>query len=709
MLRQIKNEKPERIESLAARGYALLEAQSLREAEDSFNSILTEFPDKPHGYQGLAFVAQRRWQWKTAIACWEKCIALGNGDGHIRATVEMAQCLFEVGEVTRAAALLEAISDHVEGFSARCRLSALLDPPETVKRRWDECIARFPESPVGMRGKAEVLFSRQEFDSLEALLIDLLAKWPKVIAAEILAAKNATAAKHWEMAGERWKALLRKCPGDDEVIRGYVRYLAATNQAQAVDAFLSTLKDKTKAADARLEYCLASDDYGGAMMEATLLAKLKGDDPAFRLRHSTILMREGSPEALHAAHWILQDLYRDCSGSIAVAIHLAKALIRAGSQHEAQAIIQSLPADDQRLEVETLRAWDSHIGNDDPGAKERWKAILDRQYVQAVHATIHDLERLDDHSFDMRPDDILLFSVMRNECARVDWFLTYYRKLGVNKFIIVDNASSDGTDKLLLKSADVILYRTTDQYGLAGAGMRWINELIARHGRNNWCLHVDSDEAFVFPGDTTLGLRGLTGYLRWSGQEALFATMLDMYPPQPTRNTTQEDIQSLENSYNYFDADLHFYGHEMCPYREGFGGVRRRLFGGYQLINKVPLINGAAGIKFLLSSHRTTPAKLSDVTGVILHYHLINLLQPEFRPLLDEAIERRQFPSNALERLRSRNQLPKVLSSNSLVYDKSVQHHSEDQLLELGIVQAPKTYLEFSRAAGIAHATLESL
>jgi hypothetical protein len=36
--------------------------------------------------------------------------------------------------------------------------------------------------------------------------------------------------------------------------------------------------------------------------------------------------------------------------------------------------------------------------------------------------------------------------------------------------------------------------------GTYGLGMRWVNELIDRHGRRNRCLFVDADEALVFPG-----------------------------------------------------------------------------------------------------------------------------------------------------------------------------------------------------------------
>jgi hypothetical protein len=61
-------------------------------------------------------------------------------------------------------------------------------------------------------------------------------------------------------------------------------------------------------------------------------------------------------------------------------------------------------------------------------------------------------------------------------------------------------------------------------------GMRWVNELIDRHGRRNWCLFVDADEALVSPGYEDVILRQLIEYLNENGYEAMLARLLDMYP-----------------------------------------------------------------------------------------------------------------------------------------------------------------------------------
>jgi hypothetical protein len=60
----------------------------------------------------------------------------------------------------------------------------------------------------------------------------------------------------------------------------------------------------------------------------------------------------------------------------------------------------------------------------------------------------------------IKSKDILLFSTVRNEEIRLPFFLDYYRNLGVNHFLIVDNNSSDGTVDYLSAAADISAWQT---------------------------------------------------------------------------------------------------------------------------------------------------------------------------------------------------------------------------------------------------------
>jgi thioredoxin-like negative regulator of GroEL len=660
--------------------------------------------DESDLHEALARAAETQWSWRAAIEHWDRCAATAAHKPHRLALTRKAYCLIEIGQIDSARDLFTSLSDHVEGMKGLVAIAMLQETRQHADALWDECLARFPDHIAGVLGKAELLLRREMYQGADKLLSRVVVTWPDSIHAGVLWAECATKAKDWEIAGTRWNSLLGKWPSQRDVQQGYTRYLAALGDRAAAAQYLASLADQPAVlAACALEYHVANDDYVEAAHQAAELAELEPQRLEHQLRLAVLLMRDGAELPLRAALSILKSLYQISPESLSVITNLADAFIRSGQDSQARRLIQTIPAADRRAEVEVLRAWLQHHRNNEDAAKATWIAILDRQYVPAIHAPIANLTRIDRNDIQIGRDDILLFSVIRNEYPRLDWFLRYYRKLGINKFVVVDNASTDQSAKFLLDNQDVILYQTPDRYSAAGAGTRWVNELIDRHGRQNWCLYVDADEALVFPGYEGFGLRKLIDYLDWKGCEAMLAVMLDMYPAVVDK-APQGGLETVQASYTYFD-DRHFvHGSPVCPYREVFGGVRRRLFKGYQLANKVPLINGAAGVKFLLSSHRITPAKLAGITGGLLHYHLLYALQPEYLPLFNEAIERREFPRNSLERLRCR-ELLRSATPDTLLAEESVRFETSEQLLALGKDQSiglphPDDYfLKFMRAA----------
>jgi hypothetical protein len=72
--------------------------------------------------------------------------------------------------------------------------------------------------------------------------------------------------------------------------------------------------------------------------------------------------------------------------------------------------------------------------------------------------------------------------------------------------------------------------------------------------------------------------------------------------------------------------------------------------------------------------------------------------------LLSEAISRREFASNALERLRSREEHARMSRKQSLLCSESVRFESAEQLIKLGVMQVSDPFLEFTRRAATATA-----
>ncbi|MEM1234619.1 MAG: glycosyltransferase family 2 protein, partial [Pseudomonadota bacterium] len=115
---------------------------------------------------------------------------------------------------------------------------------------------------------------------------------------------------------------------------------------------------------------------------------------------------------------------------------------------------------------------------------------------------------------------ILCFSTIRNESARLPYFLEYHRDLGVDHFLIVDNASDDATAAYLAAQTDVSVWRTTTSYKASRFGVDWLNRLQHLYAPGNWALTLDADEILTYPDAETRGLKVLTQWLEAEGVDS---------------------------------------------------------------------------------------------------------------------------------------------------------------------------------------------
>lgn len=235
---------------------------------------------------------------------------------------------------------------------------------------------------------------------------------------------------------------------------------------------------------------------------------------------------------------------------------------------------------------------------------------------------------------DIPRDGVLVFSTMRNEVLRIEHWLAHYRALGVAHFLIVDNASDDGTAAYLFKQPDVSLWRTPDSYKASRFGVDWLTCLQRRFGHGRWCLTVDADELLVYPDADTRDLADLTAHLDANGHAAFGTLMLDMYPKGPIGQAEFAAGQDPVKTLPWFDADN--YRAKVHPVFGNLwiqGGVRDRMFFGSQperspTLNKTPLVKWRRGYAYVTSTHQILPRRLNDVydvghggrvSGVLLH------------------------------------------------------------------------------------------
>lgn len=217
----------------------------------------------------------------------------------------------------------------------------------------------------------------------------------------------------------------------------------------------------------------------------------------------------------------------------------------------------------------------------------------------------------------LRAQPILLFSAMRNERVRLPFFLDYYRKLGVDHFLIVDNGSDDGTREYLADQKDVSLWTTGAGYKQSRFGMDWLMHLLRRHGTGNWCLTVDVDEFLVYPFCETRPLRALTDWLDSTGSRAFAAMLLDMYPKGSMHEQPYREGQNPFEIAQYFDSGNYTIKRNW-PYLNLWiqGGPRARVFFAdapkkAPAMNKIPLVKWDPGYAYISSTHMMLPRGLN--------------------------------------------------------------------------------------------------
>ncbi len=263
-----------------------------------------------------------------------------------------------------------------------------------------------------------------------------------------------------------------------------------------------------------------------------------------------------------------------------------------------------------------------------------------------------DLRAVADRMQGLRRDARLLVCTLRNERPRLPYFLKYYRELGVDHFLFIDNGSDDGSGAFLADQVDCSVWQTQASYRDAAFGMDWVNHLLGRHAAGRWALVVDVDEFLVYPFCDTRPLPALTDWLDDSGIRSFGTLLLDMYPKG---DLTAQPCAEGQNPFEiaaWFDSAN--YTITRNPYHRNLwiqGGPRARAFFADNPIdapalNKVPLVKWARGQVYVSSTHMLLPRGLNLVyegaggekaSGCLLHAKFLATLGDKAREEMERA------------------------------------------------------------------------
>jgi hypothetical protein len=302
-----------------------------------------------------------------------------------------------------------------------------------------------------------------------------------------------------------------------------------------------------------------------------------------------------------------------------------------------------------------------------------------------------ELKAVIDRTKSIRKSDVLLVTCLRDELNRLPFFCDYYRKLGVQHFLIIDNDSTDGVQEWARSQKDISLWFTKASYKDSKFGMEWCNYLLKKFGTGHLCVTVDPDEFLVYPCDGTRGLKDLGEFMKSEKREALHCVMLDAYSDKPLNDTVYHSGDDPFDVCPFFDRDG--YVQEARRYAETAtrGGPRMRVYNrstpqNSPALNKVPVVWWQWNFRYTSSMHDIKPSRVMRIgmdgrpaiTGALFHFKFFASLSSK----ANEEMVRKQHYNASQEYQRY------VETHNPMFYEDglSIRYESPDQLINLGLI-----------------------
>jgi len=310
------------------------------------------------------------------------------------------------------------------------------------------------------------------------------------------------------------------------------------------------------------------------------------------------------------------------------------------------------------------------------------------------------LVRKDNRPITIDSRDILCCVVVRNESLRLPFFLDYHRKIGVSKFLVVDNVSTDQTLDYLLMQPDVHVWQSTHAFMGANSGSAWFELLLRKYGLGHWCLIADADELFYYPECEHKSLSQLCQEQSARGYTAYPVILLDMYSDKAVEDTVYQSGEDFRAVCGYFDrAFYHSVIEQATPYKNQtihVGGLRERIFGkaGDYYVTKVPLLKYEEDCVLAGGQHWTNyPAyEISADRGALLHFKYFS----GFADYVETTLARQDhYLPQYVQYAQGLATKPKLMLYSD---QHSVKLESAEQLVKLGIMKVesePPPVVEF--------------
>jgi hypothetical protein len=277
----------------------------------------------------------------------------------------------------------------------------------------------------------------------------------------------------------------------------------------------------------------------------------------------------------------------------------------------------------------------------------------------------------------------VVLCVVRNEMARLPYFLIYYRRLGAAHFLFIDNGSTDGSREFLASQPDVDLFETHEPFN-ARVKHGWITRLIRDYG-DRWYLLADADEHAVFDGAANLPM--LAGVAERLGRRRVRGALLDMYSDKPLALDHRRRDQSLLQAYPFFDPDGYMETRE-TRLTSRTGGPRQRALSPIApsfkpQLTKYPLFRLAPD-ETIVSPHYIDPPLVGEDPCWIALLHF--KFDGDAVAHISDAIARGQYWRESYE-YRIYNEAMRSLPGFNFMFPGSRRYKGAADLVNLGIIE----------------------
>ncbi len=256
--------------------------------------------------------------------------------------------------------------------------------------------------------------------------------------------------------------------------------------------------------------------------------------------------------------------------------------------------------------------------------------------------------RIDQKPIPTSSDEVRVFIVGVDSAHFIPHLVNHYLNIGNTRIFYIDNDSKDDSVRKLLKYDRVHVWSQQEEFSCGEyddssvkCGAAWVEELLKKYGNDTWCLTVDTDELFIYPGYEAIAIEQYVHEIQLKGHNCIQARHIDMYANDLIENVCLK--QSLIETCPYYDLTEY--------------GCRERVFHFKSHYLKIPLFKYDSSVILKAGYHdlKREEKKVDNYTCGILHFkftsNLSKFIQNHGEKMPDAGIKSEMYLSSSKKNL----------------------------------------------------------